>query len=212
MTLIDQHEVLDTSLDATASGQGLSCDVDSPIFDHVDDDVDIAVDAPTRVFVCHENAEAIVSDVTGGLILDHVELGVMGDIDFDELVVDLRLDLNFKFVNKAVIRHLVPKDVGDVSAPTENHALALFQIEDLRVERPQVVGAFVHARDCDEQSVANSKLIGVDDGSVSSLTCAVPGGSSLRVDMLALKQKNRRVNGEICLKSSRPSFLLTLEI
>ena len=73
-----------------------------------------------------------------------------------------------------------------MATPSIHLALRVSQIELLRVELLQIIGALVHAADRDEERVPDFVVIGVDDAVVGAFSGAVPCRVFNTVDMRSL--------------------------
>ena len=61
----------------------IGCNVVSLLIVDIEDDVNIALDAPSKVTLAKLDANSIVDDVVGWLLLDQIEMWIETQVDID---------------------------------------------------------------------------------------------------------------------------------
>ena len=74
--LIGKEVTIDAFKNAFISRFGFGGHVDTPVFNHIDYQVDVAVGAPADISRSHENAEPGVSNVASRVVLYHAKLSI----------------------------------------------------------------------------------------------------------------------------------------
>ena len=85
----------------------------------------------------------------------------MREEHFDELVVDLGLNEDFKLLrraNRGGLGDFVLEDVCDVASPSEDHPLAINQLKLVGIIGSQIISALIHTGDCYVQDIAHFKV------------------------------------------------------
>ena len=170
--------------------------INTPILNHIDDEVDIAVHAPPGILLGHEDRQAVTCNVAGWSVFDHAILVVVREVYLQVPVICFWFQKDFEFgckTNLSDIGDQVSEDLGAVATPSEYHSFAIFQVVNFSVVGLDLVIALVHAEDGDKEGVADLVVVSMNDTGIRSLSGTVPGRIEKAVDMPSFGHKDVRV-------------------